>query len=364
LTGKSVRIWGTFPPTANATSNVDQTVSIQHWEFFEDNPLFDYIDNGYDVLNSDDAHYIVGKWSGSYAQQLNLSRIFHGAPDGGAYAPNIFDRTNATNNPARSDARVLGQVAAQWNDYGPNATVYSEAYYAWRDGLPALADKQWGGALLEPDYARIFAVLHAAVPGQNLDRTIPSRGATIVAYDFAAAAADPLADLSGNGYDAVAVAGCQADDMVAGAGLRLTAGGCVVETPLGSKGRNYTLSFSIRPGAGSRGAVLTGPDSALWAGNGSSSAVMLVAGGNAFALNYTFPEGRWTNASLEARGPQTFLSVVDAEASGPETEMEFMTTLGINGAYFVWAPIAVEAPLRTIGGGGFEGELGYLQLTA
>lgn len=364
--GKSVRIWGTFPPSANAT-NVDKTVSVQHWEFFEDNPLYDFIRNGYDVVNSDDAHYIVAKWSGSYAQQLNLTRIFHGAPGGGPYAPNIFDMTNATNNPARDDPGVLGHVAAQWNDYGPNATVYSEAYYDWRDGLPALADKQWGGALLEDEYALVFGVLHAAVPGQNLDRAIPSRGATIVEYDFTAAS-DPLADLSGNGYDAAVTegaSGCDAATVAAGGGQPLKlAGGCAVETPLGSKGRNYTLSFSIRPTSSGQGPVLTGPDSALWSGNGSSSAVMLVAGGNAFALNYTFPEGQWTNASLTARGPRTFLAVESAEDGGLETEMEFTTTLGINGAYFVWAPIAVEAPLRTIGGGGFEGELGYLRLTA
>ena len=44
--GKSVRIWGTFPPKENYT-NVATNVSIQHWEFFEDNPYFDYIKNGY-----------------------------------------------------------------------------------------------------------------------------------------------------------------------------------------------------------------------------------------------------------------------------------------------------------------------------
>lgn len=80
--GKAMRIWGTFPPISNAT-NVNTSVSIQHWEFFEANPYFDFIMKGYDVLNSDDAFYVVNKWSGSYPQQLNVTRVFHGNPEGG-----------------------------------------------------------------------------------------------------------------------------------------------------------------------------------------------------------------------------------------------------------------------------------------
>jgi hexosaminidase len=84
------------------------------------------------------------------------------APGGGCYAPNIFDLQNSTNNPPRDEPAILDHVTALWNDYGPNATVYSEAYYAWRNGLPALADKQWGGKLSEEQYDTIFDTLHAA----------------------------------------------------------------------------------------------------------------------------------------------------------------------------------------------------------
>ena len=40
---KKVRIWGTFPPSkiANET-NINHNVSIQHWEYFEANPYFDF----------------------------------------------------------------------------------------------------------------------------------------------------------------------------------------------------------------------------------------------------------------------------------------------------------------------------------
>ncbi|KAL1965254.1 hypothetical protein VTN77DRAFT_5856 [Rasamsonia byssochlamydoides] len=335
-TGKSIRIWGTFPPSSNAT-NVDTSVSIQHWEFFEANPYWDFIKNGYNVLNSDDAFYIVNKYSGSYPQELNITRIFYGAPDGGPYAPYIFDTKNATNNPPRDNPAVLGHVAALWNDDGPNATTYSEAYYAWRNGLPALADKQWGGDLLEDDYASIFDTLHAEVPAQNLDRAIPSKSSTIVQYSFTDGSTK-IKDLSGNGYDATT--NCS----VSKSAISLTPS-CSISTPLGSKGRNYTLSFSVYPTANTTGALFTGPDSALLSGNGTSPEIMLVAAGNAFALNYSLPLNTWTHASLIGRGNQTFFGL------GNGTELEFLTKIGVDGEYFVWAPMAIEAPLATIGGG-------------
>jgi hexosaminidase len=117
---KKVRIWGTFPPSkiVNET-NIDHNVSIQHWEYFEANPYFDFMKNGYHVLNTDDQFYIVAKWSGSYPQKLNISLIFHGAPDGGPTAPYIFDKSNASNNPPHDSPYVLGQMPALWNDFGP-----------------------------------------------------------------------------------------------------------------------------------------------------------------------------------------------------------------------------------------------------
>ncbi|KAH7026926.1 glycoside hydrolase [Macrophomina phaseolina] len=336
---KSVRIWGTFPPSAAYDNNIGTDVSVQHWEFFEDNPLFDYVRNGYAVLNSDDAFYIVNKWSGSYPQSLNKTRIFHGNPLGGAYAPHVFDTKNATNNPERSEPGVLGHVAALWNDCGPNATVYTEAYYAWRDNLPALADKQWGGDLSDDEYDGVFEALHAAVPDQNLDRSVPSVGATILSYDFAAVSGETVPDGSGNGYDGT-IEGCAVED-----GAVKFDGSCFVQTPLSSKGRDYSIAFSVYPDSDQPGTLFAGADSALLAGNGSISNVTLVASGYGFSLNYSLPVNEWTDVKLLGQGNQTFLQVSDGE------KMEFITKMGILGNSFVWSRIAVEAPLAKIGEG-------------
>ncbi|KAI9036350.1 glycoside hydrolase [Aspergillus affinis] len=333
--GKAMRIWGTFTPEQGA--DVSTEVSVQHWEAFEDNAYYDFIQNGYDVLNSDDASYIVAKWSGSYPQQLNKTRIFHGDPVGGAFAPNIFDINNPSNNPPRDNDRVLGHVAALWNDYGPNATTVLETYHSWRDLLPALGDKQWGGDLLEEEYDLVFEKLHAAIPAQNLDRQVRSKTDTILHYEFDEDT-QTVTDLSGNGYDGT-VHGCDIQDSAL-----ILSDGCYLETPLGSKGRDYTLSFSVKPSSDAPGILFAGPDSILTNGDGSISEVTFISGGNSYSLNYSLPLDTWTDVSLVGKGAHTFLT---AES----TSMEFLARLGINGERQLWAPVAIEAPLSRIGEG-------------
>ena len=347
---QATRIWDTFTPSEGA--NVSTAVTIQHWEFFEDNPYFDYIKHGYSVLNSDDAFYIVGKWSGSYPQYLNKTRVFHGNPaDYGPYAPNIFDTNNATNNPPRDNPNVVGHLAALWNDYGPNATTYLEAYYSLRDVLPALADKQWGGDLLEAEYDAVFNSLHAAIPAQNLDRSIPSSSDLILHYPFTNTTPMLIPDTSGNHYHArLHGPGCTIHNHTLS-----FSGTCHLATPLQSKGRNYTLSFSINPSTPYPGTLFSGLDSTLLNGNGSISNVTLISGGNPYSLNYSLPVGVWTDVRLIGSGNRTFLSVDGGE------RMEFLARLGVNGESLVWAPIAVEAPVATIGEG-FVGEMRDVRL--
>lgn len=377
---KTIRIWGTFPPKSNYTNNISTNVTLQHWEFFEDYPYQDYIQNGYKVINSDDHTYLVQKYSTSYPQQLhNTTLLFHGNPeDGTAFAPHIFDPNNATNNPPRNSPGVLGHVAAQWNDYGPNTSTYLEAYYPWRDYLPALADKQWGGNILEDEYEEVWEKLQKVAPGQNLDRRVDSMGDVIVEYDFtkgspavAGGYGDGMVipDLSGNGYDAKStcdiVPTTPDDDDDGGSTTAIhISPNCTFSTPLTSKGQNYTLSFTLQQTStttggegGGGGSIFTGPDSELRSGNGTSTQLMLVSAGNAFALNYSLPIGEWVEAKLMGRGNRTFFAV-----AGMDDEMEFRTVVGVNGERFAWSEMAIVAPLNVVGGGGWEGLLKRMKL--
>jgi hexosaminidase len=346
-----VRIWGTNEP--GKTSSVSKNVTIQHWEFFEDNPL-DLLNQGYKVLNSDDAFYIVAKFSGSYPQSLNVTKIFTGNPAGGAYAPYTFDTRNATNNPPRAHPGVVGHIAAQWNDFGPNASTVLEAYYDWKNGLAALADKQWGGNLTETQFHEVFGQLQAAVPAQNLDRNIPSKTNIIVSYDFSEPSgdSDTVVDASGNEYDALLQGGAR---ILPNSTVLFPTSNASLLTPLTSKGFDYTLSFSIYPSSPliNGSPILTGPDSQLIMGNGSITNTTLLTGGNPYSLNYTLPMDAWTDVQLIGRGNATFLKV------GSE-EMRFLAVLGINGRSNVWRDVAIVAPLKVIGG--FKGMMARLVL--
>ncbi|KAI1434857.1 glycoside hydrolase family 20 protein [Xylaria sp. CBS 124048] len=375
---KSVRIWGTFPPSPTFEQNIFTNTSVQHWEFFEDNPLFDYLDNNYSVVNSDDTFYVVNKFSGSYPQQVNVTKTFHGDPaTNGAWAPNIFDAHNSTNNPERSNPFVLGAIAALWNDFGPNATVYSESYYALREGIPALADKQWGGDLLEEEFDDVFPVLHAAIPAQNLDHAIPSKTSTILEYNLgakkrirAAAKQAKLADSSGNNYD-----GTTTCPSASGNTFQISSQ-CTVNTPLTVKGRDYTLSLRLFVDGivgtnGSHDATLiSGSDSMLML----TPNITLFSSGNFYRLNSTLPMNTWVDLSIIGRGNATFASVQPATpgdafpqpGSMTDSEEQFLAILGINGESFVWAPIAVEAPLAVVGGAnaGWTGQFAGMMLSS
>ncbi|KAH8157100.1 hypothetical protein CIB48_g11147 [Xylaria polymorpha] len=370
---KSVRIWGTFPPKPDYDNNISKDVSIQHWEFFEDNPLFDYIQNNYSVVNSDDTFYVVNKWSGSYPQKVNIAKTFHGNPaTGGPWEPYIFDTKNSTNNPDRSNKNVLGSIAPLWNDFGPNATVYSEAYYAWREGIPALADKQWGGSLLTEEFINVFPVLHPSIPDQFLEDSIESNGPEILRFDLDSWAYERhpagddqvgetwrVIDLSGNGNDA------RTNCSVSGNNTIAFNSDCGLKTVFLSKGRNYSLTLRLYiTHFGTDATIISGQKSVLML----TPNITLFAAGNYYRLNSSVPLYTWFDLSIVGLGDRTFASVQEVRLGDPfvtRRDQEFQAVLGINGESLVWAPIAIEAPLTDIWGSNAQwtGEFAGMVLT-
>lgn len=239
---KSSRIWGTFIP--NGWANVSTDVAIQHWAYYEGDPWSDYLSNNYEVIKSDMAIYAVPKWSAYFRQSLDRQLFFTGNTSGGPSAPNILDPRNATINPLRNTPGIQGYIAPLWNDFGPTGSTQLDAYRTWRDGLPALADKQWGGDVQQSEYKQLFEALQPAAPGQNLDRSVPSVPETILEYDFQKAGREVVEDRSGNSYHG-RNHGCET-----GRGSIIFDGSCHIDTPLKSYGKDYTLSLEVRPISG------------------------------------------------------------------------------------------------------------------
>lgn len=227
-----------------------------------------------------------------------------------------------------------------------------------RDGLPGLADKQWGGKLLEKDYAQLFSALQPAVPEQNLDLRVPSKGNTVLLYKFGSRACSDsfVRDQSGNRYHGTLQHGAT----VSNGSVRFNGDESSIKTPLTSKGRNYTLSFSVRPEA-SGGKLFSGPDSALLNGNGTSSLLMLVSGNVAYPVNMTLSTNAWSDVTVTGSGRQTFISVQNQ--GSPLQRQEVTILMGIWGGYMQLAPMAIPAPIATIGEG-FKGAMKNIKLVA
>ena len=249
---------------------------------------------------------------------------------------------------------MLGEISALWNDYGSNATVYSEAYYAWRRGIPALADKQWGGNLTADELDPALEVFRAFIPGQNLERRIASRTSTILDYSFSKenAGESVVRDSSGNNYDGTS-------DCSRTAKGSLLLRDCTLSTPLASKGRDYTLSLSMLLSSISNptnATIISGRDSALML----TPNVTLFQGGNYYRLNTSLPLHERVDLDIIARGNQTFARINN------QTEERFLTKMGINGARFEWGPMAIEAPVHQVGSdnAGWCGELFALKLSS
>ncbi|TFY68136.1 hypothetical protein EVG20_g3683 [Dentipellis fragilis] len=332
---KTIRIWGTNEPS-NRTS-VSKNITIQHWEFFEDDP-FELIRAGYRVINSDDAfQYIVLKESGSYPQQLNQTRLWDGANTvtGGIWDPHVFDRGNSSNNPTPENPLLAGSIMAAWNDPGPNATTYLEAFYSIKAGLPVIAAANWQAAsrpnhLTQDQYLASFPRLEAAAPAQNLDRRIKSAHEIVVEYNLTPASRRPggrVKDGSGNNYDGTWANGS-------------------VKTPLGSKGHNYT--FLVEVGAHNiSGPLLTGPDDSFgFTTSGNGSTLAFTSSNTLYPLlNYTFPASTAPSSrEIIVTGTEDGTSAfVDGQHVG-----DFV--IAIDGNNAILAPMAFVAPVQQIGG--------------
>ena len=309
-----------------------------------------------------DDFYVVNKFSGSYPQEVRIAKLFKFGTKGGFWRPHLFHQSYQ--NPEANNPNVLGSIVPLWNDFGPNATVYSETYYAWRKAIPALADKQWGGNLTEADFELTFEALRPYVPGQNLERAIPSKGKTVFNYTVTEARSKQelfrvLKDTSPNGYDATTDCPTSKD------GALQISPNCSVVTPLSSKGRNYTLVLDVKI------TNLTTPTNATLI-SGRDSSLMLTptlsyyASGIYYSLssNMTLAADTWTEVTVSGVGGRTFAKLVSAN-NFTVTE-EFITLMDISGNWFESGQMAIEAPLSRIGGAGsgWVGEVKSWSLTS
>ncbi|KAL1956394.1 hypothetical protein VTO42DRAFT_7377 [Malbranchea cinnamomea] len=183
ISGKDIRIWGTYEPSENLTINTD--IIIQHWQIGQSEPAF-LEPQGYRLINSEDWVVYVGLKNDhmpilprKYPQWYNISRTLNFADQRGwQWEPTLFDPFNTSAQLKPGAKGNKGAIMAAWNDNGPDATTQLEAFYSIREGIPVLAARAWSGTkgerLEEHTLTDSIKRLTDRAPGQNLDRRLPA----------------------------------------------------------------------------------------------------------------------------------------------------------------------------------------------
>ncbi|KAJ7755380.1 glycoside hydrolase [Mycena maculata] len=336
--GKSIRVWGTYEPSD--TMSISRNVTIQHWDFPGDSIPVQLMEQGYRVINSEQAFlYLDGKTSdaGQFPVELDQSLMWGGAPGGGGWAPNIFTQDDPSNNTNPQNPLLRGSIMALWNDWGNNATTPLEIYYQLARSLAVFSEKTWAGsgvrdtALTQDQFDSIYETLNAAAPSQNLNRAVPPQRNNII-FEY-----PTITEPQATAFDSV--------------------------------GPPYTLTFTIKPSNASQisvplldGASMLVPfdGGVIFAGNDSKLHVSSLSFEDPstqlwYPLPYTLPPDVYTTVEIHATRNYTY-ALIEGEVYW------WMTNLDIWGEYMKLANMSFAAPSHFIGAEGFNGELRNISL--
>ncbi|KAH7886681.1 glycoside hydrolase superfamily [Phlebopus sp. FC_14] len=337
--GKGIRVWGTYEPSS--TSAISTNVTIQHWDFPDASIPVLLLEDGYRVINSEQAFlYLEGKIPGESGlpQTLNITLLFSGADaEGGGWAPNIFSASDGGNNTEFNDPGVRGAIFALWNDWGPNSTTPLETYYQLSQSLAVFAEKTWAGSgvrvseLTVEQFEAAYPTLNAWAPGQNLNRVVKGKNkAGDIVFAFGRLPHFPF------------------------------------DTGVDSVGPPYSLSFSVRPteadvqttGNTSAARLFWGKDSELLA-----SLLTFSCNGEYYPLSgkAALEGGKWTDVVVRATKEYTSATMSREGHRGPETYL-YQTSVNIWGDYLTEVNMSFAAPSRIIGSVGFGGDIANVVL--
>ncbi|KIK58028.1 glycoside hydrolase family 20 protein [Collybiopsis luxurians FD-317 M1] len=324
---KAIRIWGTNEPSK--MEKISTNVTVQHWWFPGGSIPVQLMKQGFSIINSDQVFlYLDGKFAenGQFPWTLNLTLLWSGAPGGKGWAPNIFSANDPTNNTSIDNPLLRGSIMALWNDWGNNATTPLEIYYQLAQSIAVVGEKTWAGSDVRPsgltqdEFERIYPILNAAAPGQNLNRATGLPPGSEV-FSFDSISSFPL------------------------------------ETTFESVGPPYTLSFTVKPPPPSPASkndsvstpLFTGLDSILYL---ESMTFEDPATNLRYDLGFDLVPDVFTSVEIHATINHTY-----AQLNGSAERFYWTSDLSIRGAFFQLVNMSFAAPSHVIGQDGFAGEL-------
>lgn len=227
---RTVRVWGSLSSKRGTTPVTSDKVQMQVWNTGWAEPSA-MVDQGFDIINIDDAQVYLVPDAGYYYDYLNLQRLFND------YEPNKFSNGVVID---ESHPQFLGGAFALWNDQvdkRENGITSYDMFDRMFAAIPVMAQKNWGSELKGTyDEFQKLSDQVAYAPNSNPRFSVTTQSDSIVQYDFLKG----LEDQSGNNYNLVKENNITLDE-----GLLFNGQDSYAETPLKNLGPKANLEIEV-----------------------------------------------------------------------------------------------------------------------
>lgn len=242
---RTVRVWGSLSSKRGTTPVTSDKVQMQIWNTGWAEPSA-MLDQGFDIINIDDAQVYLVPDAGYYYDYLNLQRLFND------YEPNKFNNGVVID---ESHPQFLGGAFALWNDQvdkRENGITSYDMFDRMFAAIPVMAQKNWGSEL-EGTYDEFQKLSEktAYAPNSNPRFSVATQSDSILKYDFLKGKEDQ----SGNDYNLVEENNTELDE-----GLQFNGHDSYVETPLKNLGPKANLEIELTVNATDKEQVLMETD--------------------------------------------------------------------------------------------------------
>lgn len=229
---RTVRLWGSLTNKSGETPVTSEDVQMQVWNTGWANPN-QMLDEGFDIINIDDAQIYIVPRAGYYYDRLNPEHLYQN------YEPNRFSNGTVVD---ESNPQFLGAMFALWNDKVgqlENGITQYDMFDRTFEAIPAIAQKTWGSST-DLSYEEFEKVLEQTgyAAGTNPAFDIETADSTVVDYDFTKGSEDQ----SENGYDVEEEMNAA---IIEGEGLELRGGESYVTTGLSELGPSAAMEVTL-----------------------------------------------------------------------------------------------------------------------
>ncbi|EGT3617277.1 glycosyl hydrolase family 20, partial [Clostridium perfringens] len=304
--GRRPRLWGSldvFPGETPVTSD-GALMNIWYRGYADARNM---INQGFDILNTQDADLYIVPDAGYYNNYLNTKFLYN------EWEPRRFasDYKLPAGHP-----QLKGGMFAVWNDMideKANGISERDVYDRSFQAAQVLSEKMWAAPDSETSFdefkERVDKV--SDVPGSNLTYDVESKTETIIDYDFEGDVAENIKDNSGNEYDATGT-NVESVEGKEGKGIKLNGGESYIDTPVDNKGLDYTVSMWVKKDANgdySEQILSESNTGLLKACQKETGNVGFSREGYDYSFNYKLPEGEWVELTFVGKLNQTSLYV-------------------------------------------------------